>query len=184
MWDVISDAPMSTQHANSRFLVPHISSTKYSLFCDGDFLFLGDVMEVFDRVAQDESKAVWCVQHVHVPKGTVKMDNQLQTAYARKNWSSFMVFKNDHPANKVVTPEMVNLLPGRDLHRLCWLEDELVGKLPQEWNFLVGYTDHSVIPKAIHFTEGTPDMPGFEHVPYADEWRSELELTAYAKRAV
>ena len=27
-------------------------------------------------------------------------------------------------------------------------------------------------PKAVHFTRGTPDMPGYENVPYADEWRA------------
>ena len=29
MWDVISDAPMSTQHACARFLVPHLAKTSW-----------------------------------------------------------------------------------------------------------------------------------------------------------
>src|SRR5258708_4147626 len=38
MWDVVSDAPMSTQHANARFLVPHLAGSGWALFMDGDML--------------------------------------------------------------------------------------------------------------------------------------------------
>jgi hypothetical protein len=29
-----------------------------------------------------------------------------------------------------------------------------------------------VDPSVVHFTEGYPDMPGYENVPFADEWRA------------
>jgi len=103
----------------------------------------------------------------------VKMDNQIQTRYARKNWSSVMMFNLDHPGNRRLNPHLVNSLPGRDLHRMCWLDDDEIGALGPEWNFLVGHTDPSVDPKIVHFTDGTPCMPGYENVPFADEWRGE-----------
>jgi hypothetical protein len=102
------------------------------------------------------------------------MDGQLQTRYARKNWSSFCIFNCDHPANKKLTLEAINTLPGRDLHAFCWLGDEEIGELDASWNFLVGDTDPKISPDVIHFTCGTPDMPGYENVPFADEWRTTL----------
>lgn len=193
MWDVISDAPMSTQHANARFLVPHLarltarvkyetigsigttyleSKAGWALFMDGDMLALSNVARVFEGL--DSTKAVYCVHHKHEPKNSTKMDGQVQTAYSRKNWTSFILFNADHPSNKSLTPDVVNMLPGRDLHRLCWLKDDEIGELDQSWNFLVGHTDPEIVPDVIHFTDGPPDMAGYESVPHADEWRSEL----------
>lgn len=173
MWDTISAAPMSTQHANARFLTPHLAKTGWALFMDGDMLVRGDLAAVFDGL--DDSKAVYCVHHKHEPATGVKMDGQLQIAYNRKNWSSFILFNCDHEANKSLTISMINMLPGRDLHRLCWLADEEIGELDQKWNFLVGHSDPSIDPTVVHFTSGTPDMKGYENCLYADEWRAELE---------
>lgn len=193
MWDVISDAAMSTEHANARFLVPHLarkmarvqfkalneSATRFlsrgvgwALFMDGDMLVRADICAAARSL--DPSKAVYCVHHNHVPKSATKMDGQIQTAYSRKNWSSFVFFNCDHPANQEITPELVNTLPGRDLHRFCWLDNNEIGELSPEWNFLVGHTDPAITPKVVHFTDGVPDMTGFENVPFADEWRAEL----------
>jgi len=172
MWDPISDAPMSTQHANSRFLVPHLAKDGWALFCDGDMLFRSNVARMFDVL--DESKAIYCVKHKHRPKPGTKMDGQSQTRYSRKNWSSFIVFNCDHPANKALTLDLINTAPGRDLHALCWLEDEQIGELGPEWNWLVGHSDEEIDPKNVHFTEGVPDMVGYENVRYADEWRDAL----------
>ena len=172
MWDVLSEAPMSTQHANARFLVPHLAKSGWALFCDGDMLFRGNVCRVLDTL--DPRFAVYCVKHRHEPDAREKMDGQIQTKYHRKNWSSWMIFNCDHPANKRLTLEMVNTLPGRDLHRFCWLGDDEIGELPPEWNYLVGYTKGVENPRCVHFTSGTPDMSGYAHVEYADEWRAEL----------
>ena len=171
MWDTISDAPMSTEHANARFLVPHLAKTGWALFMDGDMLARGNVGKVFHGL--DPEGAAYCVKHRHEPEPGVKMDGQMQTRYARKNWTSFILFNCDHPANRRLTVEMVNTLPGRDLHRLCWLDDDEIGELGPEWNFLVGHTDPSVDPKVVHFTDGVPDMPGYQDCEYADEWRAE-----------
>lgn len=170
LWDMISNAPMSTEFAISRFLVPHLAKTGWALFMDCDMLARTNLGHVFNGL--DPSKAVYCVKHDHQPVNTEKMDGQAQLRYARKNWSSFMIFNLAHEANNALTPEFVNSLPGRDLHRFCWLEDDQIGELPREWNFLVGHSDPSIDPKVVHFTEGGPWMDGFENVPFADEWRS------------
>lgn len=179
-WDVISDAPTSTEHANARFIVPYLSQEfDWALFQDGDMMSRpgADFGALLDSLSP--THAVYCVQHEnYLPAEATKMDGQLQTFYARKNWSSFMIFNMRHPANQRLTLEMANTLPGRDLHRFCWLEDDQIGRLDPAWNWLVGHSDPAVEPKVVHWTNGPPHMPGYEHTPYADEWRAELNRWA------
>lgn len=170
MWDVISDWPLSTQHANARFWVPHLAKTGWALFVDGDVLFRGNVAHLFAQL--DPAKAVYCVHHKHEPTGKTKMDGQVQSAYARKNWSSVLAFNCDHPANKALTLEVLNTTPGRDLHRLFWLADDQIGELPGVWNHLVGWSPAEESATIAHFTAGVPDMPGYENCRYSDEWRA------------
>lgn len=171
-WDLISDAPQATEHANARFLLPHVAGAGWSLFCDGDMLCRTNLARIFDGL--DKSKALYCVKHHHEPTDEIKMDGQVQTRYTRKNWSSLMILNGSHEANRALTVEMVNTLPGRDLHRLCWLDDDLIGELGPEWNWLAGISDPVIDAKIVHFTLGTPDMPGYENAPFADQWRAEL----------
>jgi len=174
MWDVISDHSMSTQHANARFLVPYIAKQGWAVFMDGDMMVRTNLSVLSEQL--DKSKAVYCVQHRHEPTHSGKMDGQIQSRYARKNWTSFIVFNCDHPANAPLVNDttLANTLPGRDLHRLCWLRDEDIGELDCSWNWLAGVSDPEISPDIIHWTNGTPDMRGYEDVPYADQWREEL----------
>lgn len=177
LWDSISQAPMSTEFAISRFLVPHLAgSTGWALFADCDILCRTNLVRIMDHA--DASKAVMVVKHDYAPSASVKMDGQEQTRYARKNWSSVMLFNLEHVSNINLTVDLVNSVPGRDLHRFCWLNDDEIGELPTEWNFLVGHTDPNIVPKIVHFTEGGPWMAGYENVPFADEWRGERNLWA------
>lgn len=177
LYDDISQHPMATEFAISRFLVPVLHKQLYgsgwALFMDCDMLVRDDVMELF--ALADDKYAVMCVKHQHEPHSVTKMDNQLQSIYARKNWSSVMLFNVDHPANAKLTVALVNSVPGRDLHRFCWLKDEEIGELGPEWNWLVGWSPKEIEPKICHFTEGLPFQPGYEAVPYADEWRQVLQ---------
>lgn len=172
LWDDISDAPMATEFACSRFLVPALARSGWALFMDCDVLVRTNPVRLFEQC--DPSKAVMVVKHNHRPAEKTKMDGQVQTAYERKNWSSVMAFNCDHPSNERLTQFPVNSLPGRDLHRFCWLEDEEIGELDQSWNYLVGHTSPEIEPDIVHFTDGTPSMPGYENCEYAAEWRSEL----------
>jgi hypothetical protein len=170
------DGSISTEHANARFLVPTLARSGWAMFMDSDMLVRADVAKAFDGL--DPMFAVYCVKHKHLPANRTKMDAQIQTQYERKNWSSLVVFNCDHDANASLTVEMVNTLPGRDLHRFCWLDDSEIGELDPSWNWLVGHSDPSMDPGIVHFTDGVPSMPGYEDVPYADEWRAELARSA------
>lgn len=173
LWDVISGAPVSTDHACARFLVKVLAAEGWALFMDGDVLVRADLTTLFDGL--DPEKAIYCVHHRHEPPPGLKMDGQLQVGYARKNWSSVMAINCDHPANEALTVDLINTVPGRELHRFCWIEDgDLIGALDPKWNWLAPPFD----PAIVHFTEGVPDMPGYERSPFADEWRAELARVA------
>jgi hypothetical protein len=176
LWDDISDAPMSTEFACSRFLVPYLARTGWALFFDCDVLVRKNLDRIFKQA--DDTKAVMVVKHDHKPSSDTKMDGQQQTTYRRKNWSSVMLINCDHPANRALTLEMANEKPGRDLHAFCWLDEHLIGDLHPEWNWLAGHSREDVDPSIVHFTDGIPTMPGYESAPYADEWRAELSRWA------
>ncbi|RWB85926.1 MAG: hypothetical protein EOQ52_20465 [Mesorhizobium sp.] len=176
LWDEISQAPMATEFACSRFLVPLLAKSGWALFMDCDMLVRCDLQKLF--ALADPTKAVMVVKHDHQPRERVKMDGQAQTRYARKNWSSVILWNVDHPAHAALTLDLVNTLPGRDLHRFCWLDDAEIGELEPKWNFLVGHSDPEINPSIVHFTDGIPTMPGYEDCAYADEWRAELERWA------
>jgi lipopolysaccharide biosynthesis glycosyltransferase len=172
MYDHISNAPCSTEFAISRFLTVQLAQTGLALFMDCDMLIRADIHELFDLI--DESKAVSCVWHQHDKLEPTKMVNKLQVPYERKNWSSVMLFNCDHPANRKLTTELVNRVPGRDLHRFCWLDDEDIGQIPREWNHLVGYDPQSNDVKIAHFTLGLPSIKEYSGNPLAHEWKATL----------
>jgi hypothetical protein len=174
LFDDISGFPMSTEFAISRFLTPVLAKAAYrtgwALFMDCDVLARDDVDELFAEC--DPMKAVMCVQHEFAPpEGSVKMDDQLQHRYARKNWSSVMAFNLAHPSNRKLTVERINTVPGRDLHAFSWLRDDEIGALDPVWNYLVGHTKLPVQPKLVHHTEGGPWLDNYQDVEFADEWR-------------
>jgi hypothetical protein len=182
LFDEISEHPMATEFAISRFLVPHLATRfsggpyGYALFMDCDVLVRTPLQDLF--ALADPSKAVMVVKHNHQPAEAAKMDGQVQSRYARKNWSSVMLFNLDHPANAALTVDLVNSVPGRDLHAFCWLEDEDIGGLDASWNWLVGHSSPEIEPDIVHFTDGIPTMPGYENCAYADEWRAALRQWA------
>jgi hypothetical protein len=174
LWDRISEAPMSTEFAISRFFVPLLAKrddvqSDWAIFCDCDFLWLGDIAELVAEL--DDSKAVCCVQHDYKPSEDTKMDGQAQLLYARKNWSSLMAFNLRHPANARLDGDLLNTVPGRDLHRFCWLDDTDLKALSKDWNWLEGtYPVTDTLPRTVHFTRGGPWMEGWRNVAYADLW--------------
>jgi hypothetical protein len=178
LWDVISNAPMATEFALTRFLVPHLAGYRgWAMFCDGDFLFRKDIAELMRYV--DDTRALFVVKHRHEPTEGRKMDGQIQTAYPRKNWSSLMIFNCGHEAH-AGTIERVNRWRGLSLHQFRWIQDTDIGALPKSWNWLEGHSqlrlfDKPADPSAVHFTRGIPSMPGYEGVPFADEWRQALD---------
>lgn len=182
LWDVISEAPMSTEFAISRFLTPWLAGSGLAAFLDCDIMARVSLTDLFDLY--DPRYAVMCVKHRHDPVETVKMGGQVQTMYPRKNWSSVMLFNCDHPANQRLTVKMINERPGRDLHAFCWLEDDEIGELPPQWNYLVGHSKlYDAItprnPAIVHWTDGYPLLDGYRDAEFAEEFFD--ELTSWAK---
>ena len=183
----------STEFSLTRFLTPYLAAHDgWTIFVDCDFLFTANVLKVLDGT--DRSKAVYVVKHDYTPAKTMKMDGRVQTAYPRKNWSSFMLFNNAHPQVKALTPEVVNHESPGFLHRFGWVRnDELIGELPLTWNFLEGeYPKQVQTPNAIHFTNGGPWFSNKQNVDYADLWCAErdrylatgLRIAATNERAI
>lgn len=170
LFDVISQAPMSTEFAIARFFTPIVGRSRWVLFCDADFMFRVDINELFELA--DLRYAVQVVKHDFRPSETVKMDGQRQMDYSRKNWSSLMLFNMKHAGVKRIWIDDANKKTGLWLHQFSWLKDEEIGELPIEWNYLEGVTNSAVEPKGVHFTNGTPNMKNHENTLHAEEWRA------------
>jgi lipopolysaccharide biosynthesis glycosyltransferase len=176
------DPLASTEFTYSRFLTPALAGYEgWALFCDCDFLWLGDVGGLLEYTKT--AKALYCVQHDYRPKEAVKMDGAVQTVYPRKNWSSLMLFNCAHPAVRKLTPDLVNRESGAYLHRLQWVSDDDIGALPIEWNWLEGWNEKPAggTPKAVHFTRGGPWFENWKHVDYGDLWLAEHEACRAAR---
>jgi hypothetical protein len=174
-YDTLDGKPFSTEFSFSRFLVPSLTQWQgWALFCDSDFLWREDVAKLFEYA--DESRAALVVKHDHHPREERKMRaGQRQQTYRRKNWSSLVLWNCAHIMNRYVTPFMVNHQPGWWLHGFTWLSDGQIGSLPPAWNWLDGYSSPDIHPRAVHYTSGTPDVPGHENAAHADEWRGYLD---------
>lgn len=186
MFDVISDAPMSTEFAISRFMVPHLQPSGWALFCDCDILCWSDISELF--ALADPRFAVLVVKH-RIPEPLIgagpkpfKMDGQIQTYYARKNWSSVILWNCDHEGNKRLTMDLINSMPGCELHAFCWLRDDEIGELPRKWNQLVDVDFDDVTgpftpfndPEGIwHLTLGGVWLPNWQGGSADEQWKQE-----------
>lgn len=174
----------STEFSLTRFLTPYLAAHDgWSVFVDCDFLFTTDIHRVLDHCNRDMAVAV--VQHDYVPKNAIKMDGQKQSAYPKKNWSSFIVFNGAHPDVRALNPGVVNNATPAQLHRFEWIKDEAtIGSLPLGWNFLEGeYPKLHEAPHAIHYTNGGPWFENWTDVDYADLWLAEKAAWEQAARA-
>ena len=145
------------------------------MFVDCDFLFTTDIKHLVDLF--DETKVVQCVKHNHVPVEEIKMDEIVQTKYHRKNWSSMFMVNCGHPMAPLLSVRAVNEETGQWLHAFNWLQDDLIGGLPESWNWLEGHSEKGeTIPNAIHYTRGGPWFDKYKDCDYAAEWLAEREL--------
>ncbi|MEB3165421.1 MAG: glycosyltransferase [Cyanobacteriota bacterium] len=143
----------STDFSFSRFLVPWMCDYKgWALFIDADMLCLGDLSELWSL--RDDRYAVQVVQHQHNCKAGHKFQGEPQTPYARKNWSSVMLFNCSRC--RALTPELVNTASGLYLHQMNWLHDSEIGSLPPQWNVLVGVQSVPDNARILHYTLGGP----------------------------
>lgn len=167
----------STEFSITRFLTPWLAGYKgWVLFTDNDMLCLSDMNELFDLA--DDRYAIMCAKHHHEPLGDIKLDNQKQTRYPRKNWSSVILWNCEHPKNQFITPDLVNEVSPLFLHRFMWLEDHEIGEFTHEWNWLVDWYQEGKdgTPKMLHYTEGGPYFRKYQTCGYADLWKTEYKL--------
>lgn len=179
-WDVVSEAPMTTDHAIARFFVPLLCQYKgWAVFMDGDVMLRRNLDELI--AFADPAYAVMCVQHDYeqLSPWTTKKDGQPQVQYKRKNWSSVMLFNCAHLANRQLHAGYLNTTPGRDLHRFAWLDDREIGALPSMWNYLVNVSAPQDDPALVHFTLGTPDLRDVQHSPFDTEWFDYARMCGY-----
>jgi lipopolysaccharide biosynthesis glycosyltransferase len=174
MHDVLDGKPFSTEFAFTRFLVPYLQGYKgWALFTDCDVLWLADIADLVSL--RDDKYAAMVVKHDYNPVRAVKMDNQAQQSYPRKNWSSVILWNCAHPSNKALTPQVVNTQTGRFLHAFSWLKNDEIGELPEGWNYLVGHSSRKVKPQIMHFTDGGPWFEHMRNGPFAGWWTMEFD---------
>ncbi|MBP0614963.1 glycosyltransferase [Jiella mangrovi] len=170
----------STEFSFSRFLVPALSKFEgWSLFMDCDMLMRTDIAELWKL--RDDRYAAMCVKHDYVPKVETKFLGQTQTKYEKKNWSSVILFNN--AKCRALTPDYVNTATGLQLHQFKWLEnDDLIGELPREWNWLVNEYEYNADAKNVHYTDGGPYFDDYKDCDYADEWFAARERTLFVQQ--
>jgi hypothetical protein len=158
----------STEFSFSRFIIPHLMNYQgWALFMDCDMLMKADVEELWRL--RDDKYAVQVSKHDYVPRTETKFLGHIQTAYPKKNWSSFMLMNCKKCAR--LTPDYVNKASGLELHQFKWLEnEELIGSLPLEWNWLVGEYPYKEEVKNIHYTEGGPYFENYSDCDYSSDW--------------
>ena len=167
------NALSSTEFSFSRFMIPHLMNYQgWALFMDCDMLMFEDVSELWRM--RDDSKAIQVCKHDYVPKEKTKFLGQTQTAYPKKNWSSFMLMNCKKCSS--LTPDYVNRASGLELHQFKWLEGEhLIGDLPLEWNWLVGEYEHKDDVYNVHYTKGGPWFEDYAKCDYSQDWFRNLE---------
>lgn len=166
----------STEFSITRFLTPWLAGYQgWVLFCDNDVVLLDDINNLFAQT--DDKYAVMCVKHSYAPENETKLDGKIQSIYPRKNWSSVVLWNCDHPKNKFITPDLVNEVSPLYLHRFMWLEDEEIGSIHHEWNWLVDWYSepNDGAPKLLHYTNGGPYFRNYQNVSYADVWIDEYK---------
>ena len=170
--------PFSTDFTFTRFLIPAMNQySGWALFMDSDMFVRTNIEELFDEYTKNSQYAIQCVHHNYNPTATVKMDNQVQQNYNRKNWSSFVLWNCSHKSNLNLTVDDANLKPGSWLHGFGWLQDDEIGAISEEWNWLDGWSPEAMNAKNVHFTTGGPWFePEWEpkrqsDIAYAAEWK-------------
>ena len=168
------DLLASTEFSFSRFLVPHLMNYNgWAIFMDSDMVMLSDITKLWNL--RNEKYAIQVCKHDYTPSSKNKFLGNNQTIYAKKNWSSLMLM--DCSKCKTLRPEYVNTRSGLELHQFKWLDENLIGSIPLEWNWLVGEYPYKKDVHNIHFTEGGPYFKEYKNTEYADEWFNIYNMT-------
>ena len=153
----------------SRFLTPYLNNfTGWAIFADGDMICQSDIKELWDL--RDDSKALLVVKHNYQTKKSIKYLGNINENYPRKNWSSLILWNCAHPKHRTLTPEFIANQSGKFLHRFSWLDDQDIGELPVEWNWLAVEYPVNTKAKIIHYTLGTPCFKDYRDTDMSENW--------------
>jgi len=153
----------------SRFLTPWLMGfTGWAVFADGDMICREDLAALW--ALRDPAKAVMVVQHDYKTKAHGKYLGNKNEDYPRKNWSSVILWNCGHAKHKILLPEFVMKQTGAYLHRFSWLDDQDIGELPKEWNWLTTEYEDNYQAKLLHYTLGTPCFKDYANANMADLW--------------
>jgi lipopolysaccharide biosynthesis glycosyltransferase len=152
----------------------------WAIFIDGDMIVRGDIAELWDM--QSMSKDVMVVKHDYKTKRREKYLGSVNEDYPRKNWSSVILWNCSTYPNRKLTPEFVQRSTGSFLHRFSWLEDDRIGELAPEWNWLPDEYGANPDAKLLHYTLGTPCFHEFADTPQSEEWHRERIYTEYCQQ--
>jgi len=159
----------SNKFIYSRFLTPYLANfSGWAIFADGDMICQSDISELW--ALRDPTKAVQVVQHQYETKANIKYLGNKNENYPRKNWSSVILWNCGHEKNKILTPQFIEKQPGSYLHRFSWLDDDDIGSLPAEWNWLAIEYPENVNAKIIHYTLGTPCFKDYSNTSMSNFW--------------
>jgi lipopolysaccharide biosynthesis glycosyltransferase len=165
----------------SRFLVPHLMGySGHAIFIDGDMIVRGDIVELWEQRSSHHDVQV--VKHDYKTKMTEKYLGAKNEDYPRKNWSSVILWNCSSYPNRRLTPEFVEKATGAQLHRFTWIDDNRVGELPPEWNWLPDEYGENLDAKLLHYTLGTPCFHEFATTPQGSEWHREHLLASYCQQ--
>ena len=155
----------------SRFLVPYLFNFKgWAIYADGDMVCLKDIKELWEL--RDESFAVQVVKHNYKTKVRNKYWGNKNEDYPRKNWSSLVLWNCNHPSHKILTPDFIQNQTGAFLHRFSWINNEEIGELEKEWNWLAMEYEEKKDVNLIHYTLGTPCFKEYENTSFSSYWKS------------
>lgn len=164
----------------SRFLVPYLNDYKgHAIYADGDMICQGDIAELW--ALRDSHKDVQVVKHDYKTKHQIKYLGAKNEDYEKKNWSSLILWNCGSFPNKILTPDVVSTLTGEYLHRFRWLQDDRIGELPKEWNWLATEYPDNEQAKLIHYTLGSCCFADYADAPMSRNWHSAFNRMASAE---
>ena len=166
----------------TRFLVPYLMDYQgWAIFIDGDMIVRGDIAELW--ALKDYTQDVMVVKHDYQTRRAEKYLGNANEDYPRKNWSSVILWNCNAIRNRILTPEFVQQSTGAFLHRFSWIDDDRIGELPAEWNWLDVEYEWNPLAKLVHYTLGTPCFHEFaDQGDFSDDWHKERMLTEYCQQ--
>jgi hypothetical protein len=160
-----------------------MSYTGWAIFIDGDMVLRDDIVKLWN-MRMEGHYDVMVVKHDYHTRMAEKYMGAKNEDYPRKNWSSVILWNCNSWPNRKLTPEFVQSQPGSYLHRFSWLDDERIGELPIEWNWLPDEFGANPDAKLLHYTLGTPCFSEFADTPQSEEWHRERILTEYCQQRI